>query len=189
MQAMNPAPNLILIGPMGAGKTSIGRRLADRFSLRFIDLDREIEIEAGRKIPEIFSVEGEASFRRRERDRLAASLQNRGILIATGGGAVLNADSRADMRAHGFVVHLHVGIDEQLARLARDRSRPLLATDDRVEVLRRLAAERGPLYTEIADLRFEPTGLTLPDACGRLAVLLRDHWHISPHSPTQTAPA
>ncbi len=186
---MNPAPNLILIGPMGAGKTSIGRRLADRFGLHFIDLDRDIEIEAGRKIPEIFATEGEASFRQRERERLALHLQNRDTLIATGGGAVLDAQNRAGMRAHGFVVHLHVGIDEQLARLARDRSRPLLATADRGDVLRRLAAERGPLYAEIADLRFEPGGLTLPDACGRLAVLLRDNWLIPPPPIPQTAPA
>jgi shikimate kinase len=189
MQAMNPAPNLILIGPMGAGKTSIGRRLADRFGLRFVDLDREIEIEAGRKIPEIFSVEGEASFRRREHDCLAAWLEKQAVLIATGGGVVLDADNRVGIRNHGFVVHLHIGIDEQLARLARDRSRPLLATQDRSEVLRRLAAERSPLYAEIADLRFEPTGLTLPDACGRLAILLRDRWQIAPLSPTHTAPA
>ena len=189
MQAMNPAPNLILIGPMGAGKTSIGRRLADRFGLRFVDLDREIEIEAKRKIPEIFSAEGEASFRRREHDCLATWLQRQDVLIATGGGAVLDADNRVGIRNHGFVVYLHIGIDEQLARLARDRSRPLLATQDRSEVLRRLAAERSPLYTEIADLRFEPTGLTLPDACGRLAILLRDRWQIAPHPPSETAPA
>lgn len=186
---MNPAPNLILIGPMGAGKTSIGRRLAERFGLRFVDLDRDIEIEAGRKIPEIFSTEGEASFRRRERERLALRLRDHETLIATGGGAVLDPDNRAAMRAHGFVVHLHVGVDEQLARLARDRSRPLLAVDDRKAVLRRLAAERAPLYAEIADLRFEPAGLALPDACGKLAVLLRDRWRIAPPPPPNTMSA
>ncbi len=186
---MNPAPNLILIGPMGAGKTSIGRRLAERFGLRFIDLDRDIEVETGRKISEIFATEGEAAFRRHERERLAACLQDRDTLIATGGGAVLDPENRIGMRAHGFVVHLHVGIDEQLARLARDRTRPLLAAADRGDVLRRLAAERGPLYAEIADLRFEPTGLNLPDACGRLAVLLRDRWQIAPPPLPQTASA
>jgi shikimate kinase len=186
---MNPALNLILIGPMGAGKSSLGRRLADRFGLRFIDLDHEIEIEAGQKIPKIFANEGEAGFRRRERDCLAMHLQDDQTLIATGGGAVLDADNRIGMRTRGFVVHLHVPVEEQLARLARDRSRPLLATDDRGEVLRRLAAERGPLYAEIADLRFEPAGLTLADACGKLAVLLRDHWQIAPPPLPQTAPA
>jgi shikimate kinase len=189
MWAMNPAPNLILIGPMGAGKTSLGRRLAERFGLRFVDLDRDIEIEAGQKIPAIFASEGEAGFRRRERERLAARLQDHDTLIATGGGAVLDAENRAGMRAHGFVVHLHVGIEEQLARLARDRSRPLLTTEDRGEVLRRLAAERGPLYSEIADLRFEPGGLNLADACGKLAVLLRDSWQIAPPPLNQAAPA
>jgi shikimate kinase len=187
---MNPAPNLILIGPMGAGKSAIGRRLAERFGLRFVDLDRQIEIEAGRKIPDIFAVEGEVGFRRRERERLAECLLERELLIATGGGAVLDADNRAGMRTRGFVVHLDVGIEEQLMRLANDRQRPLLAgEDDRAEVLRRLAAVRGPLYAEIADLRFEPTGLKLAEACGKLAVLLRDRWRIAPPPTSQTASA
>jgi shikimate kinase len=187
---MNPAPNLILIGPMGAGKSAIGRRLAERFGLRFVDLDRDIETEAGRKIPDIFAIEGEAGFRRRERERLAACLQAHEILIATGGGAVLDADNRAAMRARGFVVYLDIGVEEQLARLARDRQRPLLAgQEDRGEVLRRLAATRGPLYAEIADLRFEPNGLKLAEACGELAVLLRDRWRIAPPSTSQTASA
>jgi shikimate kinase len=185
---MNPAPNLILIGPMGAGKTSIGRRLAERFGLRFVDLDRDIELDAGRSIPDLFANEGEAGFRLRERSRLAARLRESGLLIATGGGAVLDADNRRDMRSHGFVVHLHVSTDEQLTRLARDRSRPLLNTPDRAEVLQRLAAERAPLYAETADLRFEPGGLTLTDACGKLAVLLRDRWQLAPHSPSTQPP-
>jgi shikimate kinase len=185
---MNPAPNLILIGPMGAGKTSIGRRLAERFGLRFVDLDRDIELDAGRSIPDLFANEGEAGFRLRERSRLAARLRESGLLIATGGGAVLDADNRRDMRSHGFVVHLHVSTDEQLTRLARDRSRPLLNTPDRAEVLQRLAAERAPLYAETADLRFEPGGLTLADACGKLAVLLRDRWQLAPHSPSTQPP-
>ncbi len=182
---MNPAPNLVLIGPMGAGKTSVGRRVAERFGLRFVDLDREIEIDAGTKIATIFSCEGEAGFRHRERELLAHALQGSDALIATGGGAVLDPDNRALMRERGFVVHLHVGIDEQLSRLARDRSRPLLAVNDRAEVLTRLANERGPLYTDTADLRFEPTGLSLAEACAALALQLRQQWQQSPHSLSQ----
>ncbi len=173
---MNPAPHLVLIGPMGAGKSSLGRRLAQTRGLAFVDLDREIETRAGTEIPTIFACEGEAGFRRREREALADVLGRKGCVIASGGGAVLDPDNRALMRRQAFVVSLQIDVDEQLARLVNDRSRPLLAGADRAEVLTRLATERAPLYAEIADLEFSPTGLTPADAAERLVGLLDIHW-------------
>src|SRR5690606_33937684 len=115
---MDPAPNLVLVGPMGSGKSSIGRRLAERFGLAFFDADREIEAQAGASIATIFECAGEAAFRARERVVLAALLANEGAVIATGGGAVLDPRTRQLLHQRGFVVHLHVDIPQQLARLA-----------------------------------------------------------------------
>lgn len=173
---MNPASNLVLIGPMGAGKSVIGRRLADRFGLRFLDLDGEIEQRAGAAVSAIFEHEGEAGFRRRERELLAELLEGNDRVLATGGGAVLDADNRRRMRERGFVVHLHIGVDAQLARLAQDRSRPLLASGDRAETLLRLAAQREPLYAQTADLRFEPAQQTAAESAAALAALLETQW-------------
>lgn len=178
---MNPAPNLALVGPMGAGKSSIGRRLAERFGLVFIDADREIELRTGASVATIFECEGEAGFRARERDVLAELLAAEDTIIATGGGAVLDPGSRALLRARGFVVHLHVDVDDQLMRLARDRVRPLLRataddSEDRATTLRRLADVRAPLYAEVADLRFD-TGTEAPaEAASKLGHLLETRW-------------
>ncbi|MCA1715198.1 MAG: shikimate kinase, partial [Gammaproteobacteria bacterium] len=152
---MNPAANLVLIGPMGAGKSSIGKRLAERFALAFVDADRVIEARTGASVSTIFDCEGEPGFRARERAALGELLAASDTLVATGGGVVLDPDNRQLLRERGFVVHLHVGIDEQLARLARDRSRPLLQRDDRESFLRALAVAREPLYAAVADLRFD----------------------------------
>lgn len=179
---MDSARNLVLVGPMGAGKSSIGRRVAERFGLRFVDLDEEIERRTGASVTTIFDCEGEAGFRAREHAALAACLELDGQLVATGGGAVLDPGNRDLMRQRGYVVYLHVGIDDQLERLARDRSRPLLAGDDRERVLRRLAGERGPLYREVAHLRFDTGSEPAKAACARLAGLLEPHWR-------RTAPA
>ena len=178
---MNPAPNLVLVGPMGAGKSSVGRRLAERFGLAFADADREIERLTGASVTTIFECEGEAGFRARERAVLAELLAASDIVIATGGGAVLDPGNRALLRERGFVVYLHVGVDGQLARLARDRIRPLLRAsagdgEDRETVLRRLADVREPLYAEIADMRFD-TGTTAPaEAAAELGHLLETRW-------------
>ena len=174
---MNPAPNLILIGPMGAGKSCIGRRLAAHFGLPFTDADREIEERTGASVTTIFECEGEPGFRARERAALAQVLGGHGgVLLATGGGAVLDADNRRLLRERGFVVHLHVDVDQQLQRLARDHTRPLLARDDREQVLHDMASSRAPLYDEIADLRFDTGQLTATEAATRLAAMLEQRW-------------
>lgn len=173
---MNPAANLILVGPMGAGKSCIGRRLAEHFGLPFTDADREIEQRTGTSVATIFDCEGEPGFRARERTALAEVLSANGVLLATGGGAVLDADNRRLLREHGFVVHLHVSVEQQLQRLARDRTRPLLARDDREQVLQDMATSRAPLYAEVADLRFDTDHLTAAEAAIQLAATLGQQW-------------
>lgn len=176
---MNPAANLILIGPMGAGKSCIGRRLAERYGLRLADADREIEERTGARVTTIFECEGEAGFRARERAALAALLAADGVLLATGGGAVLDPDNRQLLQSRGFVVYLQVAPEQQLERLARDKSRPLLARDDRDAVLRELAIVREPLYQQIADLRFDTARLCAADAAEQLARQLETRWQRS----------
>lgn len=173
---MNPAPNLVLVGPMGAGKSSIGRRLAERFGLAFADADRDIELRTGTSVSMIFDCEGEVGFRARERATLVDMLAGDGLLVATGGGAVLDPDNRRLLRARGFVVWLQVGVDEQLERLARDRTRPLLQRDDRTAVLRQMAVQREPLYAEVADLSFDTNHLSAAEAASALGKQLADHW-------------
>jgi len=149
---MNPAANLFFVGPMGAGKSTIGRRVADLLDLPFFDLDHEIELHTGAAIPLIFDVEGESGFRQREQSVLAEFAARSGIVLATGGGAVLLEANRRALRERGFVVYLETTLEDQLARLARDRKRPLLAAPDRRERLRSLATIRNPLYLEVADM-------------------------------------
>lgn len=179
---MNPASNLILVGPMGAGKSCIGRRLAERYGLRLADADREIEVRTGATVATIFECEGEAGFRARERATLAELLAEDGLLLATGGGAVLDPDNRALLRERGYVVHLQVSVETQLERLARDRTRPLLARDDREDVLRTLSAQRAPLYAEVADLRFDTERMTAADAAAKLADELDLCWRRPAHA-------
>ena len=155
---MNPAPNLIFIGPMGAGKTTVGRHVAELLGLPFHDLDHEIELHTGAAISLVFDLEGEAGFRRRESATLAALAAGSGIVLSTGGGAVLAEANRHVLRERGFVIWLDATLEAQLARLARDRQRPLLHAPDRRARLEQLASERNPLYAEIADLRVASAG-------------------------------
>lgn len=173
---MNPSRNLVLVGPMGAGKSSVGRRLAERFGLRFVDVDATVEHVAGASVSQLFAREGEAAFRRREREALATLLAQDDLVLATGGGAVLDADNRALMQRRGFVVHLQVGLAQQLARLADDASRPLLARPDRAQVLEALATQRAPLYAQVADLSFDTDALDAAATATALGDLLAAHW-------------
>lgn len=173
---MNPASNLILIGPMGAGKTSVGRRVARAIGLHFVDIDQLLEQRTGASVNLIFEVEGEAGFRRRETELLAEICGDDSQLIATGGGAVLNADNRALMKRSGFVVFLDLSVEQQLLRLGRDRTRPLLRTPDRRQRLTAMAEQRRPLYLELADLVLDSNGLSAPRASQRLLGLLEGRW-------------
>jgi shikimate kinase len=173
---MNPAPNLILVGPMGAGKTSIGRRLAERFGLEFVDADQVIVERTGATINAIFEHVGEVGFREREQAALAHLLACDGKLVSTGGGAVLDAVNRQLMRERGFVVYLRVSVDAQLKRLGRDSTRPLLQRGDREQVLRDLSVHREPLYSGVADLVLDTDGLSPGSATSTLAYLLATQW-------------
>ena len=186
---MQSARHLVLVGPMGAGKTSIGRCLARHFGMAFADSDHEVERCTGAAIPTIFDCEGEAGFRARERDMLATLVAGPDAVIATGGGVVLDPANRRCLARGGFVVYLRTDVPAQLQRLARDRTRPLLATGDREATLRRLAAERDPLYAEVADLAFDTSGLTTADATRRLAEALEGVWFPAARNAAAEPPA
>jgi len=146
--------NIFLIGPMGSGKTTIGRHLAKLFGLEFYDSDQELERLTGASVSLIFDLEGEAGFRVRENQLLKQLTARKGVLIATGGGTVCNAENRRLLRSHGLVVYLKTSIENQLKRLNKDKSRPLLQADDRTQRLGDLAEVRNPLYDATADLVF-----------------------------------
>jgi 3-dehydroquinate synthase len=147
-----PQRNIFLVGLMGAGKTTIGRMLARKLGLEFIDSDHEIERRTGASIPWIFEIEGEASFRRREADVIRDLTARDGIVLATGGGAILDAGSRALLQERGTVVYLRASVNSILARTAHDKNRPLLQTANPRARLDELTAVREPLYREIAHI-------------------------------------
>ncbi|MGV8921807.1 MAG: shikimate kinase [Thermomonas sp.] len=168
----NPS-HIVLVGPMGAGKSSIGRLLAGRLQCAFVDLDAWIEAEAGAAITAIFASEGEAGFRSRESRALTSALaKSDASVIATGGGAVLDEANRRAMRDAGTVLYLQVEPATQLQRLQGDGSRPLLVTDNPTQRLAELQAMREPLYGEVSNLSFDTTHHSPESAAGALATLL-----------------
>lgn len=147
-------PNLhrvFLVGPMGAGKTTIGKYLAQQLNLQFADTDTEIEARTGADIPWIFDVEGEQGFRDREQQAVEEMTLWDNVLLATGGGVIMRQENRRVLAARGFVIYLHATVDEQVRRTHRDRRRPLLQDGDPEEILSNLMVVRDPLYREIAD--------------------------------------
>ncbi len=147
----NDLPSIFLIGPMGVGKTTIGRRLAQTLRREFFDSDHEVERRAGASIPLIFEMEGEVGFRIREKAVIAELTQRPGIILATGGGAILDPDNRRCLGGRGLVVYLIASVEEQLRRIAQDAHRPLLQTADPRARLAQLFEQRDPLYREVAD--------------------------------------
>jgi shikimate kinase len=161
---------------MGAGKSTVGRKLAARFGLRFIDLDHEIERATGASVNLIFEIEGEPNFRDREEKLLDAASRNSGVLLATGGGAVLRRENRERLKERGFVVYLETNVDTQLERLKRDRARPLLRTPDPRAKLLELAKHRNELYRQTADLTWISGQNTARSAAESLVYTLRNRW-------------
>ena len=149
---MSRPDNIILVGPMGAGKSTIGRLLAAELCLQFVDSDHEIERRCGADIPWIFDVEGEPGFRERETSVLRELTAGEGMILATGGGAVEREENRQLLRGGGLVVYLCATLNQQCPRTERDRKRPLLQTGDPRQVLQQLMKRRDPLYREVADL-------------------------------------
>ncbi len=143
--------NIFLIGPMGAGKSTIGRHLAQMLHLDFFDSDTEIEHRTGADVAWVFDVEGEEGFRNREEDVINDLTEKLGIVLATGGGSVKSKENRNRLSARGIVVYLETTVDKQMARTQRDKRRPLLQTENPRGVLEQLADERNELYVEIAD--------------------------------------
>jgi len=173
---MKTPGSIFLTGPMGAGKSTIGRQLAKQLSMPFHDSDHEIEQRTGVDIPLIFELEGEAGFRKRESGVIDELTRLPNIVLATGGGAILDPDNRERLRSHGFVIYLHTSVKQQLSRTSRDRKRPLLQTPDPRTILEELLAIRDPLYREIANLVIETDGMRVRDVVRRI---IREHEYIN----------
>jgi len=161
---MTHTNNIFLVGLMGAGKSTIGRHLAKSLGLEFVDSDHEIERRTGANIPLIFDIEGEAGFRQREKKIIDELTQRNGIVLATGGGVVLDPDNRACLRERGQVIYLYARVEQLLARTAKDRNRPLLQTPDPRARLEELLQVRDGLYREVADVVVDTGGRTARNA-------------------------
>jgi shikimate kinase len=155
---MTPKRNIFLIGPMGSGKTAVGRHLARLFHLTFHDSDADIESKTGVDIAFIFEKEGEAGFRQREKESIARLTQLQGIVLATGGGAVIDPENRRVLKERGACVYLETSIEQQIERTRHGRHRPLLNDRDPGETLTTLMMRRAALYAEIADVTVSTNG-------------------------------
>jgi shikimate kinase len=166
MPVMNQQGNVFLIGPMGAGKTTIGRHLATLLHKQFVDVDHEIEKRTGVTIPVIFEIESEAGFRRRESTIIDELTLGRDMVLATGGGAVLMEENRRVLKERGIVVYLQADIETLVERTRRDRNRPLLQTEDPRGKIEELLRQREPIYREVAHVIVD-TGQRAPSSVAR----------------------
>jgi shikimate kinase len=166
--------NIIFVGPMGAGKTTIGRQIAKALDRDFYDSDKEIEKRTGATIPLIFELEKEEGFRVRESAMIKELLsRENNIVLATGGGAVLNEKNRKYMAKHGFVIYLCAPLEQLVRRTARDKNRPLLQTKNPKKTIEDLLVIRDPLYREVADIVFETDGFTVRQVVSKLQKLIK----------------
>jgi len=170
--------NVFLVGLMGAGKTTIGRSLAKRLGLNFVDSDREIEARTGVSIPTVFEIEGEEGFRKREAQVISDLAQASGQIVATGGGAVLRAENRACMTSSGFVVYLNVPPFTLWERTRHDRNRPLLQVEDPLLKLQELYAQRDPFYRDVADLVIDGNRTNAHSVLQLIAEKVEERWKL-----------
>ena len=168
--------NIYLVGLMGAGKTTIGRSLAKRLGMRFIDTDKEIEARTGVSIPTIFEIEGEEGFRKREAQVISEMAQQGALVVATGGGGVLRESNRITMRASGFVIYLNVPPQLLWERTRHDKNRPLLQVDDPKLKLTQLFTARDPLYREVANLVVDGGRMSAQAVLQYLLKELEERW-------------
>mgnify|MGYP000043967761 CR=1 FL=1 len=168
------AQNIIFVGPMGAGKTTIGKQLARQLGRTFYDSDRVVEERTGANIPLIFEMEGEEGFRRREKSIIAELTNKQNIVLATGGGVILDPENRDQITRQGFVVYLSAPLEHLFNRTAKDKNRPLLQTDNPRKKLEEILSIRDPLYREVADIVIETDGSPARGVVKKLLDLVAD---------------
>lgn len=178
MRPVNEERNIYLVGLMGAGKTTVGRQLARKLGRPFLDSDHEIVARTGVPIPTIFEIEGEEGFRRREVQTIAELTEGTGMVLATGGGVVMNAENRRRLHETGWVAYLNVPPQQLHERTRHDRNRPLLSVADPLARLRELYALRDPLYRETAHIVVDGARLA---ASGIVQLLLREFNELCKH--------
>lgn len=166
---------IFLVGPMGSGKTTVGRHLARRLKMDFVDLDHEIQARCGVEVAVIFDIEGEAGFRKRESELLDELTQRDRIILATGGGSVIDAANRRLLSERGLVVYLRTSVSQQLKRLERDKQRPLLQAPDRRQRLQEMADRRNPVYEECAELIVPSEDISPMAMARRVEQMIRQH--------------
>lgn len=164
---------------MGVGKTSIGRQLAKELNLTFYDSDQEIEKRTGATIPWIFDLEGEAGFRQRESKTIANLMTLNNIVLATGGGVVLNPENRKTLAAHGIVIYLQANLDTLVERTSRNQNRPLLANSNPQEILEKLLTQRDPLYRETADFVYSTSSSNISKIVRQIVQDLRQQGYFA----------
>jgi len=168
--------SLFLIGPMGVGKSTIGRQLSITLNKSFYDSDHEVEKKTGVKIPVIFEMEGELGFRQREQQMITELTARQDIVLATGGGVVLNADNRKNLRKYGCVIYLKCSVERQLERTLHDKNRPLLQARDPKETLLALIHEREPWYQEIADFDLDTGKYSVKQAVSTIVNMIKEQY-------------
>lgn len=165
--------NIFLVGPMGAGKTSIGKRLSKRLKRSFVDSDRVLEERTGVAITTIFELEGENGFRNRESKILRELITLNDAIIATGGGIVVRASNRPLLKENGTVVYLQASVDTQLKRTRHDKKRPLLQTNNRRDKLLALAEQRNPIYESLADITIRTDSQSISNSISQIIEQLK----------------
>lgn len=170
----NNTGNIFLVGLMGAGKSTIGRQLARELGKQFRDSDSEIEKRTGVSIDVIFDIEGEQGFRRRETRMLQELVEERGIVLATGGGAVLASDNRQLLRDNGLIIYLKASAEHLAGRVKLDRRRPLLQTGDKLAKIRELMTQREPVYQQLADMVVETNNRSIPRVVREISKMIKE---------------